>query len=222
MTDVSSPLREAVRRRPWLAGFVLAYLAFFTVLGVAVGAKLTFPYLVIVAALVVAVARLDARFDLGTPVLVALAVWGLAHIAGGVVQLGNDRILYNAVFWPDLIRYDRLVHALGFGSATLACAKVLRHWLPGGPAQARFATAPTVLVVLAGMGVGGINEVVEFFATLLIEDTNVGGYDNTGWDLVFDLIGAIAVGVWLRVRDARREEVSRAPSAAAHRAGGPG
>jgi hypothetical protein len=178
---------------------VLAYLAGFTGIGLATGAKLTLPYLVIVAALVVVVARLDARYHLGTAVLWALAIWGCAHMAGGVVHLDRERILYNAVFRPDLFRYDRLVHAFGFGSATVACGRILRHWLPGG----RFDTAPLVLVVLAGMGVGGINEVFEFSATLLIEDTNVGGYDNTGWDLVFDLAGAIVAGTWLRARAGR-------------------
>ena len=41
-----------------------------------------------------------------------------------------------------------------------------------------------VAVWLAGMGVGAFNEVVEFFTTLVLEDTNVGGYQNTGRDLV--------------------------------------
>ncbi|MGI8686790.1 MAG: hypothetical protein ACR2MO_17150, partial [Acidimicrobiales bacterium] len=73
------------------------------------------------------------------------------------------------------------------------CGKVLRHWLPDG----RFDLTPTGIVVLAGMGVGGINEIAEFVATLVLEDTNVGGYDNTGWDLVFDLFGACVAGLWL-------------------------
>ena len=35
-----------------------------------------------------------------------------------------------------------------------------------------------------------LNEIVEFVATLLVPDTNVGGYRNTGWDLVANLVGA--------------------------------
>ena len=34
-------------------------------------------------------------------------------------------------------------------------------------------------------------------ATLDLEDTNVCGYDNTGWDLVLDLLGATIAGLWL-------------------------
>ena len=35
-------------------------------------------------------------------------------------------------------------------------------------------------------------------ATLLVPETNVGGYVNTSWDLVSNLIGAIAAAIWLR------------------------
>lgn len=193
-------LRLAAARRPLLATFVGAYLLAFSVAGLSIRAELTLPYLVVVATLLLVVVRLDLRFDLGTALLWALAVWGLVHMAGGIIPLDGDRVLYNARFGPDLFRYDRFVHAFGFGSATLACGKVLRHWLPGG----RFDLTPTGIVVLAGMGVGGINEIAEFVATLVLEDTNVGGYDNTSWDLVFDLFGATLAGLWL-MRSTRAE-----------------
>ncbi|HSH60778.1 MAG TPA: hypothetical protein VK988_14310 [Acidimicrobiales bacterium] len=47
------------------------------------------------------------------------------------------------------------------------------------------------------MGVGAINEVVEFLSTLVLTQTHVGGFENTGWDLVFDLLGATVAAVWL-------------------------
>ncbi|MGI8683988.1 MAG: hypothetical protein ACR2MO_02610, partial [Acidimicrobiales bacterium] len=155
-------LGVAAGKRPLLAAFVAAYLVGFTAVGLAIRAELAVPYLVVVATLLLVVVRLDLRFDLGTGLLWALAVWGLVHMAGGIIPLGGDRVLYNARFGPDLFRYDRFVHAFGFGSATLACGKVLRHWLPDG----RFDLTPTGIVVLAGMGVGGINEIAEFVATL--------------------------------------------------------
>ena len=52
----------------------------------------------------------------------------------------------------------------------------------------------------AGLGFGALNEVVEFFVTLLVPESNVGGYVNTGWDLVANLVGAtiaIALIFWL-------------------------
>jgi hypothetical protein len=39
----------------------------------------------------------------------------------------------------------------------------------------------------ASMGFGGLNEVIEFFLTL--PETNIGGYINTGWELVSTHVG---------------------------------
>jgi hypothetical protein len=50
------------------------------------------------------------------------------------------------------------------------------------------------------MGFGAANEVVEFLATLALPETNVGGYENTGWDLVANVVGcviaALLISVW--------------------------
>ena len=50
------------------------------------------------------------------------------------------------------------------------------------------------------MGLGGLNEVIEFAITLTLPETNIGGYINTGWDLVSNLVGVtVACGLiaWL-------------------------
>jgi hypothetical protein len=53
------------------------------------------------------------------------------------------------------------------------------------------------LAIAAGLGFGALNEVVEFFVTLMVPESNVGGYVNTGWDLVANLIGATVTGLLL-------------------------
>jgi hypothetical protein len=51
----------------------------------------------------------------------------------------------------------------------------------------------------ASMGFGGLNEVIEFFLTLTLPETNIGGYMNTGWDLVSNLVGVtLACGLIVR------------------------
>jgi hypothetical protein len=52
-----------------------------------------------------------------------------------------------------------------------------------------------VLSVLAGIGLGGINEMIEFLATIAHSGAHVGGYVNTGWDLVANTIGSGAAGL---------------------------
>jgi hypothetical protein len=52
--------------------------------------------------------------------------------------------------------------------------------------------------------------VVEFAATRLLPETNVGGYDNTGWDLVANLVGTLAAVAVVRLVRPRGSGASRA------------
>jgi uncharacterized membrane protein YjdF len=189
-------LRQTARRHPALGAVTLAYLVGFAVFGAATGAPLTVPYAVVVAAGLVGVAVADDRARFSAGVLVGLCVWGAAHMAGGLVDLGGGRILYNATAAPWL-RYDNAVHFVGFGVAGVACWEALvRHVAVDG--LGRRATA--ALVCTFAMGLGAANEVVEFGASHLLDATNVGGYQNTGRDLVANLLGGLVAGVWVANR----------------------
>jgi len=112
------------------------------------------------------------------------------------------------------LKYDQAVHAYGFGMATWLCWQGLCGAIGGrpdpaaagdpaavgAPSRARRTLRPTpglmLLVAAAGMGLGALNEVVEFTATRFAE-TNVGGYVNTGWDLVFNMVGSVGAALIL-------------------------
>jgi hypothetical protein len=53
------------------------------------------------------------------------------------------------------------------------------------------------------MGLGAVNEIIEFVAVLSVPDTNVGGYLNTALDLIFNALGAI-VAMLLVARSGHR------------------
>ena len=63
---------------------------------------------------------------------------------------------------------------------------------------------PCPVVIVCGQDpllyLGAGNEVVEFIATLVMPDTNVGGYENTGWDLVSNLIGTVIAAFLIKLR----------------------
>ena len=61
-------------------------------------------------------------------------------------------------------------------------------------------TALSIVVVMAGLGVGGLNEIIEFIATVIMPETGVGGYVNTSLDLVADLIGALIALIYIRLQ----------------------
>ena len=104
-------------------------------------------------------------------------------------------VLYALRYWPSLPRYDQLVHTLGFFAATIACFESARVLL-----NARKSIPLAIVAILMGIGLGAINEIIEFFAVLTIPDTNVGGYTNTAWDLVANTIGATAAGIYSLTR----------------------
>jgi predicted membrane protein DUF2238 len=186
---------SAVADHRALVAFAAGYVVAFTIVGLVSGSPLTIPYAVIVATLFFAVAFVHSRVSFGSGVLWALGVWGLVHMAGGVIELPHGRVLYNAPLLGSVVRYDRLVHAFGFGTATAACWQALRRRL----AKSTVTGGTALLIALMGLGVGAVNETIEFIASQLIE-TNVGGYVNTGWDLIANTIGCTAVAyvIWRR------------------------
>lgn len=129
-------------------------------------------------------------------ILWGLSLWGLLHMAGGgVSEQGNS--LYALPLLPFaevgdtmILKYDQFVHAFGFFMATLVVHHLLQAQLT--PAASRAVIVP--IAVIAGMGLGALNELVEFAAVLLAEETGVGGYYNNALDLAFNALGAILAG----------------------------
>jgi uncharacterized membrane protein YjdF len=162
-------------------------------------------YIVVMLVLVVALIAVHRRVGLSRGLLWCLSLWGLMHMAGGLLPIPAvwhdedvSSVLYNLWIIPDWLKYDQFVHAYGFGITTWLCwqamsARTLNE--AGRPLEAT--PGLMVLCAAAGMGFGAFNEVIEFIATLTLPETNVGGYENTGWDLVFNLIGSAAAAVLL-------------------------
>lgn len=200
-----STLGPAVARHRGLVGAMAAVIVGFAVYGIATGSELAVPYAVIVATGAVLVAAVEPENGFSTVVLAGLTLWAVGHLTGGTVGIGDDRTVYNAIL-PGGLHFDNAVHFVGFGTAGLAWWEATRAWLP---ALAGHRVGVWVAVWLAGMGVGAFNEVAEFVFTLLVEDTNVGGYRNTGRDLVANMLGAAVAATVAAV--VRRPEAATAP-----------
>jgi hypothetical protein len=165
-------------------------------------------YIVTMLGMIAAVVVVHRRVRLSRGALWGLSMWGLAHMAGGLVPLpsgwpydGPHAVLYSLWLIPEHLKYDQVVHAYGFGVTTWVCWQGLR-----AIAQASRPTfGSLVLCGAAALGFGALNEVIEFAATLLLPSTNVGGYVNTGWDLVSNLVGVVIAMVVLGLRARGRE-----------------
>lgn len=205
---VSSPTMET-RASLWPVGaFTFAYLV-----PAVVGALRTHNgefifYIAVMCVLMAAVVVVHHRVGLSATALWGLSLWGLAHMAGGLVGVpdswpinGDKRVLYSLWFIPERLKYDQVVHAFGFGVTTLVCweglRSILRERQPSEPVSPTWGML--ILCAAGGMGFGALNEVIEFAATRMA-DTNVGGYVNTGWDLVSNLVGATIAVLLIRRR----------------------
>lgn len=163
-------------------------------------------YIVVMVVLGAVVGFVHFRIGLPEAALWALSVWGLAHMAGGLVAVpagwpthGPNQVLYSLWLIPERLKYDQIVHAYGFGVTAWICWLGLRASLIRSGVDAVPTAGRLVLVWVAGQGFGALNEVIEFAATLLVPETNVGGYRNTGWDLVANLVGATIAVLLVRV-----------------------
>jgi uncharacterized membrane protein YjdF len=189
-----------IRRSEWPVLIVnLAYVAVFGALSVA---RLNYEFVIYCGVIIVvlgAVIWCQERVRFPAGVLWGLTLWGFLHMAGGHVPVGDGR-LYDVILVPILqrgdlavLRYDQVVHAIGFGVAAYVCFHLLRPSLD--PARVR---RPVIaaLVLLMGMGLGALNEVLEFIVVLVAPQSGVGGYYNTALDLLSNTVGAgVAAGI---------------------------
>jgi hypothetical protein len=108
--------------------FSLVYISFFTYLALrrANYEFVLYAAVVIVLALWIIVKQPVVQFE--PLILWGLSAWGLLHMAGGNLSVGDD-VLYNVQLVPRYLRFDQFVHALGFGTATLVCHNILRPHL---------------------------------------------------------------------------------------------
>lgn len=197
----------AMAHRPLVAVFTAIYMLVFGGWAVATGNYEFLFYAAIMVALIGVVFVIDRQVSFSPLVLWGLAIWGLLHMAGGTVPIplsitepGGLPKLYSMRVVPWFIKYDQFVHAFGFGVATLAGWEGLRA---ATGFRRDCGAGLAVLLVCIGMGLGAMNELVEFVATLILPETNVGDYRNTGWDLVSNFVGCLIAVGWVVLRGNR-------------------
>ncbi len=179
----------------------LAYIFGFTVWFLMRGNVEFLWYVVVMIGLLIFVAHSLSYSRLPNSLLILLSVWGVMHMAGGGVPVG-DHVLYRQVLFPIfnggddflIFKYDQLVHVYGFGVAA-----AIVHWLIRSRAPSVRPIWRGLLAALTAMGLGVVNEIVEFAAFLSLDKTGIGGFYNLQLDLVFNTLGAVAAVIGLEI-----------------------
>ncbi len=135
------------------------------------------------------------KSNLPTWPLSLLCLWGLFHLLGGGLAVGSG-VLYGYVLFPislngdfTILRFDQVVHFYGFGLVTLIIYYLLRRSTALANIWIGF------LAIFTAMGFGALNELIEFLADLSVLESGVGGYYNTGLDIVANALGAICAAL---------------------------
>ncbi len=129
-----------------------------------------------------------------------LSLWGLLHMSGGSLVV-NGNVLYALEIWhlidigdTYVLKFDQFVHMFGFGVTTLVAYQLLKPRIK----EMHQGLLYGFLFFLA-MGAGALNELVEFLAVVVMSETGVGGYFNTGLDIVANAFGSVIALVFIHL-----------------------
>jgi hypothetical protein len=126
--------------------------------------------------------------------VVALAVAGAVHLAGGLLPSPDKGapIFYETWLVPGVLKFDQAAHAFISAVVTVAVFQALGHVIDekrAGPG------VRAILAMLVCWGFGASNELFEFLSALRFPDAYVGGLENTGWDLAFNALGGVVAAI---------------------------
>lgn len=159
-------------------------------------------YWVVLVGLLVFVLKFGEKFKIPSWGLALFSIWSILHMVGGLIIIGGTRlydlILLNLVGEPFFIlRFDQVLHAYCYFMVFILIYFVLKKYV-----SKKDRTALLIFSVLAAMGIGVLNEIIEFAMVVFAGAAEaVGDYHNNALDLVFNLIGSIIAAFYMRYKD---------------------
>lgn len=133
-------------------------------------------------------------------VLWLLTIWAILHMAWGGIIIG-DHVLYQQILIPimndwewQILRFDQFIHAFWFFTATIFSYFLLKPQLK----NPQIGTSLSILLIMIWIWFWALNEVIEFIVDTALPESGVGGYINTGMDLVANFIGSILGLIFLK------------------------
>lgn len=187
-------------RKQFIIGYGLAVLL--AICSAVAGNPEFLAYSIVTAILLAVIHTSDKYYHYNGLVLWGFNLWLVMHILGGLYVV-DGHVLYSYVLIDivkapySVLKYDQLVHAYCY----FIIALLVWHVVYKISSKNASVLSMKLLTVLAATGIGGLNEIIEFLATVFILSVNVGGYENTALDIVANLLGSLlAVPVFSKLR----------------------
>jgi uncharacterized membrane protein YjdF len=168
-------------------------------------------YVAVLAGLMTVILLTHRIFHYSIGLLWALTIWSFLHMIGGGMTYADGKVIYTMMIIPivgdpyNILKYDQVVHFYGFWVSAILAYYILRPSLSASITHAR---SIIFIVIMVSLGLSAVNEIVEFMATVLVPETNVGGYENTAIDLVANFLGASCAGVYLWITKFSKNRIS--------------
>lgn len=187
--------KSQLRFEKFIVYFTLGYTALFTVISL-VGLNVEFIYYTVVMGVSMStILAIHKRIKFYPVVLMSLSALGLFHLMGGNLYLGDVR-LYDFYFIDGVFKYDNFMHSVGSAIMVMVSYALLQPAIADEFYDRRIYFG--IILSLVGMGLGTINEIIEFIGVLLFDiQQQVGGYDNTLLDLIYNMVGSIVMATIL-------------------------
>ena len=146
-------------------------------------------YIFLLSGLIFVIVILNRVLHLAFFIIFNLSLMGFFHLLGGNLYLGATR-LYDYYFIAGFLKYDNFVHVYGTFIATIILYNLISPIVADHIRKNYLLLA--IGLVLMAIGIGALNELVEFLAVLFFNAAEqVGGYFNNSLDLLFNTLGAI-------------------------------
>ena len=184
-----------IKKGEWLlVAFNAIYVVAFTIYYLSIR-NYEFLWYVLVLVIIALVVLVNLRkTNLDYLALWGLSIWGLLHMLGGGLRINGETLYkFRIIEIVDrggeffILKTDQLIHLYGFAVAAIVVYQLLAPKFKG-----EYRSKLVIFLAFIGsMGLGALNEVVEFIALVFLSQTGVGGVYNMGLDLVFNLFGAL-------------------------------
>jgi len=158
-------------------------------------------YAITVVILIVILYKTDKYFKYKRLGLWLFNIWLILHVLGGLASYQGvrfyDLILLNLVGDPyHVLKYDQFVHFYCYVVMSILMWSVVQKIIKRSASSA----VVCVVTILAASSLGAVNEIIEFFAFMMLGTEGVGGYINTAIDLVANLLGAIIGTLYMHAK----------------------
>jgi len=123
---------------------------------------------------------------------ISFLVWIFLHFAGGLFKY-NGKTWYSTMIITlvgepfNILKYDQVLHFAVYFIATFFLYSVVMSFAEKNTSKFKL----WLIIVLSAVGVGALNEIMEFGVYIYYANSGVGTYINNALDLVFNTLGAM-------------------------------